>query len=556
MPLSDLYRRKRKTHLGVLDLASSPDRAWSSTFLHLALDTKAAAERYGGATDVDRSKDRRRSSLPSLRQRQRRYLGLMVRVLLFVGVGYVSTGSRSPMFGSFQRLRKSAASVAATTTTDDDPDATTTDGGPTIVFSRRAFIGSPKNYDGRHRSLVTPTETLRLTEPILPDYNNLGVTNVTEFLRVISNDDDAILHQERIKLFDAIDDDVISENYEHSEDLSYPRECVRNNWAWTPKPVCNTYHEFSIDFHAKSTVQQAYKISYLSHGWYRDTWLLDPRRPELLDEREFVMKTLRAHDFDYKSMRMVEKEALIMERLSASNLIVDIYGHCGTSIMAEAMPGEIKPTIVPATIVPAPEDGDIESYDLGHMHALQETDVHPMNNLTANEKLDLALLMAESLAVLHGAGIAHGDVDPKQWLKAADGSIKLNDFNNGQLLEWSHEHEIYCDYWSIFEGGTYKAPEEYKGSYNNEGTDVWAMGHGIYGLLTGRKPYYQTLSQSTVREMVMEGQKPFIDKRYRSRSLIEARLVETMEPCWAFHAADRPSIFEIVKHLRETKQLL
>jgi hypothetical protein len=28
-----------------------------------------------------------------------------------------------------------------------------------------------------------------------------------------------------------------------------------------------------------------------------------------------------------------------------------------------------------------------------------------------------------------------------------------------------------------------------------------------------------------------------------------------MEPCWEFDAADRPSIFEIVKHLRETKRL-
>jgi serine/threonine protein kinase len=264
------------------------------------------------------------------------------------------------------------------------------------------------------------------------------------------------------------------------------------------------------------------------------------------------MKTLRAHDFDIYSMRKIEIDALVMERLSTSNLIVDIYGHCGTSLMAEAMPGEISDIIVPA-----PED---ESDDWGHMHqtdldALQETDVHPMNNLTTTEKLDLALLMAESLAELHGAGIVHGDVAPKQWLKAADGSIKLNDFNNGQLLEWSHEHEIYCDYWSIFEGGTYKAPEEYKGSYNNEGTDVWAMGHGIYGLLTGLKPYYRTFSHSKIREMVREGRKPFVDDRYRSRSLIEARLVEVMEPCWEFDAADRPSIFEIVKHLRETKRL-
>jgi serine/threonine protein kinase len=286
--------------------------------------------------------------------------------------------------------------------------------------------------------------------------------------------------------------------------------------------------------------------------------LLDPRRPEMVDDREFVMKTLRGHEFDILNMRKVEIDALVMERLSASKRIVDIYGHCGASIMAEAMPGEIS-----ATIVPAPENGDIESYDLGHMHqtdldALQETDVHPMNSLTVKEKLDLALIMAESLAELHGAGIVHGDVDPKQWLKAADGSIKLNDFNNGRLMSWSYEQETYCDYRCYFEGGAYKAPEEVdkdlkKGS--NRGTDVWAMGHGIYGLLTGLNPYYGTFSHATIREMVREGQKPFVDERYRRRSFIEARLVEVMEPCWEFEAPNRPSIFDIVKYLRETKRL-
>jgi hypothetical protein len=453
------------------------------------------------------------------------------------------------MFGSFRWLGKSAAYH-----------------GP-IVFSRRALSGTSQTSNGRHRSLVTPAVPLRWGELIIPDYNNLGMvsfhdtTNVADFVRVISNDDDVIYHRERLEMLDEIDDYDVSEKYEYNDEYipGNPRDkCLRNsNWAWTPKPVCNNLHEVSIDFHAKSVVQEEYKIKYLSHGYYRDTWLLSPRRPETADDRAFVMKTLRAHPFDIYNIRKVEVDALITEHLSASKLIVDIYGHCGASIMAEAMPGEID-----TTIVPVPEDGD-DDYDIGHMHqsdldALQKTDVHPMNNLTVKEKLDLALLMAESLAELHGAGIVHGDVDPKQWLKAADGSIKLNDFNNGHLLEWSYEQETYCTYRSKFSGGTHKAPEQLSEDRHQESsraTDVWAMGHGIYALLTGLEPYYRTFSHSTIREMVQEGRKPFVDERYRSRSLIEARLVEIMEPCWEFEAPKRPSIFEIVKHLRETKRL-
>jgi hypothetical protein len=68
---------------------------------------------------------------------------------------------------------------------------------------------------------------------------------------------------------------------------------------------------------------------------------------------------------------------------------------------------------------------------------LETMDVHPMNNLTLAEKLDMALVMAESLADIHGyrgGVIAHGDVHPDQWLRSSTGQIKVNDFNNAEML--------------------------------------------------------------------------------------------------------------------------
>jgi hypothetical protein len=78
---------------------------------------------------------------------------------------------------------------------------------------------------------------------MLPDYNNLGMaffhdaTNVTEFVRVISNDDDAILHRERLEMLDEIDEGYISMQYDHTDEYvpGNPRsQCLRNNnWAYT-----------------------------------------------------------------------------------------------------------------------------------------------------------------------------------------------------------------------------------------------------------------------------------------------------------------------------------
>jgi hypothetical protein len=51
-----------------------------------------------------------------------------------------------------------------------------------------------------------------------------------------------------------------------------------------------------------------------------------------------------------------------------------------------------------------------------------------------------------SIADLHGCPglIVHGDVHPVQFLRANDGSLKLNDFNNAEILDWSREENDYC----------------------------------------------------------------------------------------------------------------
>jgi hypothetical protein len=84
--------------------------------------------------------------------------------------------------------------------------------------------------------------------------------------------------------------------------------------------------------------------------------------------------------------------------------------------------------------------------------------VHVFNNLTSVQKLDMALIMAESLAELHGfrgGVILHGDAHPVQWLRNARGQVKLNDFSEYILyfvVSAQHQHfttfEILLMTWS------------------------------------------------------------------------------------------------------------
>ena len=153
-----------------------------------------------------------------------------------------------------------------------------------------------------------------------------------------------------------------------------------------------------------------------------------------------------------------------------------------------------------------------------------------------------------------GGVIVHGDTHPEQWLRAKDGRLVLNDFNNGEILEWNHEKHKYCGSWRQY-GGFYRAPEEYPGRHIEEGIDTFAFGNNIYCLLTGLWPFYDDKSvYPVIQKKLLKGERAFIDPRYRKRSYIESKLVQVMELTWEHDPKKRVSIFEVVKFLRSVKQ--
>jgi len=347
---------------------------------------------------------------------------------------------------------------------------------PRSTLSSSSSSSSPPPF--RYSRVVLPDKSKPLRVPMANDLGRLDltslrhVTNDKDFIRRIHPDDAKVLHRERRDLLEDTDADI-SETYEHTPELQQPQKCARNNWAWTAKSACNNFHETPFPYHyhyyqneqqneqqAPGLLAHGYNASYINSGHYRETFLFQSQHTHLLAQAQaqtrnaaFVYKTLRMyHDFDYYSLSKAVKEAVAMEALSSSAHIVDIYGYCGTSLQAEALT-EFKSTLVPERGQDDYDYGRIEQRDLDK---LQRKDVYPLNNLTLAEKLDYALQMSLAVAELHGfpAGlILHGDLHPKQYLKAADGKIKLNDFGNSVFLNWSLEKQAYCPHWSHYSGG-------------------------------------------------------------------------------------------------------
>jgi hypothetical protein len=186
------------------------------------------------------------------------------------------------------------------------------------------------------------------------------------------------------------------------------------------------------------------------------------------------------------------------------------------------------------------------------------------NPYAPEEKLEMALAMAESLADLHGnprGAIVNNDVKIDQWIMTPAG-YKLNDINKGRVLRWSPAKRRYCTVYSSYDT-VYRAPEELEGDHVDESPDVYALGKVLYTLLTGRQPHFERGSKRGALAAIREGTPPWIDPRFRegtssgegggaaAATAIERSLVKVMERCWAHRPEDRPSVFEVVGWLRE-----
>merc|ERR1711862_151944 len=141
-----------------------------------------------------------------------------------------------------------------------------------------------------------------------------------------------------------------------------------------------------------------------------------------------------------------------MERLTSSPRIVDTYGHCGSSIIQETLEDDIQELVVPGS-----------GYLKNNRTLSDKVDVDPQNKFTPPQKLNLALMLAEAIADLHGfkdGVIVHDDIQLCQFLYDKNNNLKLNDFNRAEVMLWNEKGQHYCKYHNGKVWGQYRSPEE------------------------------------------------------------------------------------------------
>lgn len=149
---------------------------------------------------------------------------------------------------------------------------------------------------------------------------------------------------------------------------------------------------------------------------------------------------------------------------------------------------------------------------------------------SAEETARIGRDLAQALAVVHAAGLVHGDVKAENAMREAGGRIVLMDFGAGG------DARLLAGQRLISGTPRYLPPEVLDGAPLSETSDIYALGVLLFVLLSGHYPY-QAIDAATLREEQRRDRRP---RLHALRPDAPAPLCALIESCLAADPARRP----------------
>ena len=308
---------------------------------------------------------------------------------------------------------------------------------------------------------------------------------------------------------------------------------LHQHWT-TPENGASGTHE------ATHFWDPAPRLGYLGSGYWKNVWAVNPR---IVDEVVVFKAMKRQHDLDRRNLDRHRRDALVMERLTSSPHVVDIHGHCGSSVLSEYIPTTLS---------------SIVETDMFHRKKqpskLKQPGLPQLTRDTPQGRLALSLQVAYGLYELHnGMGsspIVHADVTAEQFLVTSDGTIKINDFNRCRFMahKESNASEL-CEFIIPSAPGRARSPEEYSVEKLTHQIDVYSLANVLFLILTGEDPW-QGLTMGETKLTVRKGGMPEIPAEFRQANSTDASLTQLIERAYEFNPKTRITSKALLQELQ------
>ncbi len=104
--------------------------------------------------------------------------------------------------------------------------------------------------------------------------------------------------------------------------------------------------------------------------------------------------------------------------------------------------------------------------------------------LMTKETIGISLQVAQGLAAAHANHIIHRDVKPQNIMISREGKVKVTDFGIARAIT-DETTNMYTAMGSVH----YISPEQARGGYCDERSDIYSLGITMYEMVTGRVPF-------------------------------------------------------------------
>ena len=130
--------------------------------------------------------------------------------------------------------------------------------------------------------------------------------------------------------------------------------------------------------------------------------------------------------------------------------------------------------------------------------------IEKKGKLTPREAVTVAIQVSLGLAAAHRGHIIHRDIKPQNIIISKEGKVKVTDFG---IAKASTSNTITSN---VMGSVHYTSPEQARGGYSDEKSDVYSLGVTLFEMLTGRVPYD---GETTVAIALQHIQDPFPSPR-------------------------------------------